>query len=70
MAWMILLLTYFFGDWCEDVMHRCCGLKKLGESDINEDIDVYWAALDDHDRKWSKMEEENNQRLLIDAMLT
>ncbi len=70
MAWMILLMTYFFGGWCEDLMHRCCGLKKLGESDLNENIDTYWASLDEGDRKWSVREEENNRKLLLDQMLT
>ena len=69
MAFFILLMTYFFGEWCEDVMHRCCGLKKLGESDLNEDIDTYWNSLDEGDFKWTAMEAENTRKLLIDEMM-
>ena len=47
----------------------CSGLKKLGESDLNEDIDTYWNSLDEGDFKWTKMEAENTRKLLIDEMM-
>ena len=31
----------------------------IGDVELDEEIDNYWASLDDGDRKWSLREEEN-----------
>jgi hypothetical protein len=36
---------------------------KIGEIQVDEDIDNYWASLDRQDRKWSVAEEKNNRAL-------
>jgi len=42
----------------------------IGDIEIDEDIDMYWAVLDDHDRKWSQREEHNNRACLNLPLLT
>jgi len=37
---------------------------------LDEEIDNYWAALDEGDRKWSVKEEENSHKLLTGEILT
>ena len=48
---------------------------KVGELEIDEDLDNYFNTLDDHDRNWSIKEEENsrqalNMKVLEDETLT
>lgn len=33
--------------------------------ELDEDIDNYYNCLDDHDRKWSIMEEENSRSVML-----
>lgn len=35
----------------------------IGDIEVDEDIDNYFAALDEHDRNWSIKEEQNNRKL-------
>ena len=42
----------------------------IGDIELNEDIDNYWASLDDEDRKWSQREEENSKTALNMPLLT
>ncbi len=61
---------------------KCCGgwvVKKfeswfpslaIGDIELDEDIDNYWASLDDEDRKWSTREEDNARRALNMPLLT
>ena len=53
-------------------MFDCFPSLKIGDVEINEDIDNYWASLDEEDRKWSTKEEENARvalktKILIDS---
>lgn len=48
----------------------CCGNFAIGDIELNETIDNYWASLDDHDRKWSIREEENARSLRTSMILT
>jgi len=43
---------------------------KIGDIELNESIDNYWASLDDDDRKWSIEEERNARSLLTSKILT
>jgi hypothetical protein len=38
--------------------------KNIEISDLDEDLDNYWASLDENDRKWSIGEEKNNRKIL------
>jgi len=51
----MLLIIYFFGNCLEALLAKCCESIKIGNilDELNEDIDNYWAALDEGDRKWS-----------------
>ena len=61
---------------------KCCGgwlVKKfeswfpalaIGDIELDEDIDNYWASLDDEDRKWSQREEQNARTALNMPLLT
>jgi len=42
----------------------------IGDLQIDEDIDNFWASLDDEDRNWSKKEEEYSREELGFKVLT
>ena len=67
---MFLLFIFFFGSWLEKCLGKCCPNLMIGDIELNEEIDNYWAALDDGDRKWSRKEEENARNLLTSKILT
>ena len=58
-AFFVLNLVWYFGDNLEGWLIKCFPNLQIGDVDINEDIDNYWASLDEEDRKWSTKEEEN-----------
>merc|ERR1712060_170942 len=47
------------GGPVNDCLQKCFPTLAIGDVEIDEEIDNYWAALDDEDRKWSIREEEN-----------
>lgn len=54
---MIILLC--FQDLIEKGIVKCMPSWKVGDMDLNEELDTYWNSLDDHDRRWSKGEESH-----------
>ena len=52
-ALIILSLFYWCGTWMEKCIAFCFPSLMIGDIEINEEIDNYWAALDEGDRKWS-----------------
>ena len=68
-AWPLLIMTLvfvfikIFGKVISGVIARMFPSYKIGDIDVDEDIDNYWASLDKQDRKWSVKEEENNRGL-------
>ena len=54
------------------MLDKCCKGWIIGRvaDDLNEDIDNYWASLDEEDRKWSTKEEEHAKTLLTSQLLT
>lgn len=70
LMFLFLLFIFFFGSWMEACLGKCCPNLMIGDIELNEDIDNYWAALDDGDRKWSIKEEENARGLLTSKILT
>ena len=69
-ALIILSVLYFCGSWIEALLAKCCEALRIGDIELNEEIDNYWAALDSNDREWSQKEEENNRNLPISQLLT
>lgn len=63
-AWPMLLLAilstilYIFGDLIGSGIALCFPSCKIGDVELDEDIDTYWNSLDDYDRNWSIKEEE------------
>jgi len=48
---------------------KCCQNIRIGDLELNEDIDNYWASLDEDDRKWSIAEEANSRTLLTSKLM-
>uniref|UniRef100_A0A7S3I2P9 Uncharacterized protein n=1 Tax=Favella ehrenbergii TaxID=182087 RepID=A0A7S3I2P9_9SPIT len=69
-TFIILNLVWYFGDWFQNQLYECFPGLRIGDIEINEDIDNYWAALDEEDRKWSTREEENIRENLGSKLLT
>ena len=72
MALIFLSILFFLGPLLEKCYFACSpnSSLKIGDIELNEDIDTYWSALDDEDRKWSLKEEENARELLTSKLLT
>jgi hypothetical protein len=70
MALILLTFVYFLGSRMEKCLAFCFPNLMIGDIDLDESIDNYWASLDDGDRKWSQREEENARNLLTSKILT
>lgn len=73
MFWVFLLGTIFRNYIYKHLANKWASLR-VGEFEIDEDLDNYFKTLDDHDRNWSIQEEEYtrevmNMRLLQDETL-
>lgn len=66
----ILNLVWYAGEPCVNLLTRCFPNLAIGDVEIDEDIDNYWATLDEEDRKWSLKEEENARTALKTKILT
>ena len=55
---IVLSLIFWFGDLINDLIARVFPQFKIGNIEINEDIDRYWVSLDEEDRKWTIEEEK------------
>jgi len=55
----IMIVQYFFGGYLGGLVVRCFPSFKIGDIELNEEIDTYWNSLDDNDRKWTIAEEEH-----------
>ena len=69
-CFIFLNLVWYFGNYLLSWMFDCFPSLKIGDVEINEDIDNYWASLDEEDRKWSTKEEENARVALKTKILT
>lgn len=58
------------GGFIGKKIEGCFPSLAIGDLDIDEDIDNYWATLDEGDRKWSQREEQNSRAALNMPMLT
>jgi hypothetical protein len=69
-GFILLNLVWYLGTWFQNMLYECFPVLRIGDIDINEDIDNYWASLDEEDRKWSTREEENARSELKMSILT
>lgn len=65
-----LLILKFGGGYIGKKFEEKFPSLAIGDIDVDEDIDSYWASLDDEDRKWSNREEENARKALNMDLLT
>ena len=75
MFWVFLAGTIFRHQIYKGLAYLMPALIKVGDLEIDEDLDNYFHTLDDHDRNWSIKEEENarstlNMKILNDETLT
>lgn len=69
-SFLVLFILKFCGGWVGKKIEGCFPSLAIGDIEIDENIDNYWAALDDEDRKWSQKEEENTRRALNMPLMT
>jgi hypothetical protein len=69
-TFIVLMFILFGGNWIGKKIENCFPNFAIGDIQLDEDIDVYWASLDDEDRKWSVREEENSRDALAMPMMT
>ena len=58
-VFLVLFVLYFLGSHISKFFEKIFPVFNFGNIQLDEDVDNYWAALDDDDRKWSIKEEEN-----------
>ena len=64
MFW-ILLIAIVFRDFIYSSLARLFpSIVKVGELEIDEDLENYFHTIDDHDRNWSIKEERNARKVL------
>jgi len=66
----ILNIVWYAGEHVVKCFAKCFPNLTIGDVEIDEDIDNYWATLDEEDRKWSLKEEENARTALKTKILT
>ena len=64
LAFWFFVLTITFRDFLYRYACKFFPGIKVGELEIDEDLDNYFNTLDDHDRNWSIKEEENSRSVL------
>lgn len=61
--WIFLIGTIFRRPLYRGLSALFPNTIKVGEIEIDEDLDNYFHTIDDHDRNWSVKEEENARDL-------
>ena len=51
--WVLLFFTFFRNSMMEALSKVFGGMIKVGDIEVDEDLDNYYKALDNHDREWS-----------------
>ncbi len=70
LTFFTLLFLKFGGNYFGKKIENYFTSMKIGDIDLDENIDNYWASLDEEDRKWSQREEENARHALNMPLLT
>ena len=52
-----MLLNQVLGSAVMRCLTRCFPSLEIGDVELDEDIDNYWASLDDKDRNWAIKED-------------
>jgi len=74
-GFIIFFVIFFFGGYLDALIAKCFPNFVIGDIELDEEIDNYWAALDQNDRSWSLEEERNarsnlgNMKILTDESL-
>lgn len=55
---LLLLFNEIFGSTIMKCLTFCFPSLEIGDVELDEDIDNYWASLDDKDRNWAMKEDE------------
>ena len=69
-AFVVLFSLKCCGGWLVKKFESWFPALAIGDIELDEDIDNYWASLDDEDRKWSQREEQNARTALNMPLLT
>ena len=67
---ILLNIIWYFSESIHKLLYQCFPGLQIGDVELNEDIDNYWAALDAEDRLWSEKEEGNARDALKMKILT
>lgn len=46
-VFIMLNIVWYFGEFCVRQMEKCFPSLAIGDIEINEDLDIYWASLDE-----------------------
>ena len=69
-TFILLNIIWYFGDNLVNCLTQYMPNLAIGDIEVDESIDNYWASLDDEDRKWSQAEESNARDALKTKILT
>ena len=58
LLFLLLLFNQIFGSAIMRCMTKIIPSLEIGDVELDEDIDNYWASLDEKDRKWAQKEDE------------
>ena len=64
LGFILLVVLKVCGGWIGKKVESCFPSFAIGDIELDEDIDNYWASLDSEDRKWSQREEANSRGAL------
>lgn len=67
---ILLIILKVCGNWIGKKIEKMFPSFAIGDIELDEDIDNYWASLDDEDRKWSQREEQNSRNALNMPLLS
>lgn len=63
MSFIFLFVLYFFGYSIGKAIEKCMPSFGIGDIELTECLDSYWASLSEEDRKWAQAEELNSRAL-------
>lgn len=69
-ALIAFFVIFFFGSYFDKWIASCFPNFTIGDIEVDEEIDNYFAALDEGDRKWSNEEERNAREALGFKIMT
>ncbi len=70
LCFIALNIIWYFGDNLVKCLTQYMPNLAIGDIEVDESIDNYFASLDENDRKWSQSEETNARECLKFKILT